>query len=73
MRVAGGGHPTNILIGVLAYTYNNASATDTQTTQITLDSRAGTLSPVFVYQLDGVKKLIVFSVRGRATWRSARR
>ena len=51
----GSGDRTNILLGVLAYTYS-ASATGTQTAQITLDSRAGTLSPVFVYELDGVKK-----------------
>ena len=56
---AGSGDRTNILLGVLAYTYNT-SATGTQTAQITLDSRAGTLSPVFVYQLDGVKKFDSF-------------
>ena len=37
-----------------------ANATNGQTSQITLDSRAGTLSPVFVYEADGVKKFDSF-------------
>ena len=54
----GSGDRTNILLGVVAYTY--ANATNGQTSQITLDSRAGTLSPVFVYEADGVKKFDSF-------------
>ena len=37
---AGSGDRTNILLGVLAYNYTSASLTDTQTAQVTLDSRA---------------------------------
>ena len=52
------GDRTNIFLGVVAYTY--ANATDGQTAQVTLDSRAGTVTPVFGYELDGVKKFDSF-------------
>ena len=55
---AGAGDRTNIFLGVVAYTY--ANATDGQTAQVTLDSRAGTVTPVFGYELDGVKKFDSF-------------
>ena len=44
---------------MVAYTYANAT-NGPETSQITLDSRAGTLSPVFVYEADGVKKFDSF-------------
>ena len=52
----GSGDRTNILLGVLAYNYTSASPTDTQTGQVTLDSRAGISLPLFGYEMDGVIK-----------------
>ena len=56
----GSGDRTNILLGVLAYNYTSASLTDTQTVQVTLNSRGGISAPLFGYEMDGVIKFDSF-------------